>query len=435
MGLAGKSEGAEPHLDKAEALLGSRRTPPTLHSFASSRRTVAAHAGDGRRRRRARSAKRSNAPRQRRGRARERLVGARRRPRAPGRHRRGRQRVPLAPSSALDAGARLREAAQCCRRWAKSCATRGATRRRSTRWSARRTTQSAASRTSTRPRALTVTARIRPAGRTRSCADGAGRERRDARLPRRRAAAVVGDERAAPRRSSATAPSSCKGRARRASRRCAGCSPSTTTTPSSCGGSRDPLLAGDPHLRGLRLLRVGTVAHALLRALCGQLIEASRARAIESGSSGASRRRSAACTLRPTPTLGALSPAQLRALGLQRGAARRSSGSAARSSSSGSRAPDERRRRAARASAGSARGRSASSASRGSAATSAGSSATSGSSSSCSRSRAGWVEGGRPPSCSPVRRVGRARERVPAGRLRARPAPCRRPRPHCRIDG
>jgi 3-methyladenine DNA glycosylase/8-oxoguanine DNA glycosylase len=34
-------------------------------------------------------------------------------------------------------------------------------------------------------------------------------------------------------------------------------------------------------LRGLRPLRVGTVTHALLRALCGQLIDAKRARSIE----------------------------------------------------------------------------------------------------------------------------------------------------------
>jgi DNA-3-methyladenine glycosylase II len=35
------------------------------------------------------------------------------------------------------------------------------------------------------------------------------------------------------------------------------------------------------HLQGMRVLRVDTVAHALLRALCGQLIESRRARAIE----------------------------------------------------------------------------------------------------------------------------------------------------------
>ena len=44
----------------------------------------------------------------------------------------------------------------------------------------------------------------------------------------------------------------------------------------------DPLLGrATSHLAGLRPLRVGTVAHALLRALCGQLIQASEARRIE----------------------------------------------------------------------------------------------------------------------------------------------------------
>ncbi len=81
---------------------------------------------------------------------------------------------------------------------------------------------------------------------------------------------------------------------------------------------RDPLL-GPTILRlgGLRPLRLGTVAHALLRALCGQLVEARRARAIE--------RRIVRAT---TPALGRLhappraadlarlAPAELRALGL-----------------------------------------------------------------------------------------------------------------------
>ena len=44
----------------------------------------------------------------------------------------------------------------------------------------------------------------------------------------------------------------------------------------------DPLLGETiRRFRGLRPLRVATVAHALLRAVCGQLIEARRARAIE----------------------------------------------------------------------------------------------------------------------------------------------------------
>ncbi len=71
-------------------------------------------------------------------------------------------------------------------------------------------------------------------------------------------------------------------------------------------------------LRGLRPVRVPTVAHALLRAYCGQLIEARRARALE---------RSiirAVCTagaegLYVSPTTGdlaALAPSQLRSIGL-----------------------------------------------------------------------------------------------------------------------
>jgi 3-methyladenine DNA glycosylase/8-oxoguanine DNA glycosylase len=44
----------------------------------------------------------------------------------------------------------------------------------------------------------------------------------------------------------------------------------------------DRLLRGPiTHLQGKRVLRVDSVAHALLRALCGQLIESRRARAIE----------------------------------------------------------------------------------------------------------------------------------------------------------
>jgi DNA-3-methyladenine glycosylase II len=79
-------------------------------------------------------------------------------------------------------------------------------------------------------------------------------------------------------------------------------------------------------LRGLRQLRVGSVAQALLRALCGQLILASTARAIERaviravapasagppGTAGRDR-------LHAPPTsaqLASLSPARLRALGL-----------------------------------------------------------------------------------------------------------------------
>lgn len=74
----------------------------------------------------------------------------------------------------------------------------------------------------------------------------------------------------------------------------------------------DPLVGPSiRHLSGLRPLRLPTVAHAVLRAICGQLIEARRARAIERaviracGEAAPTRER-----------IGALSPAELRRLGL-----------------------------------------------------------------------------------------------------------------------
>jgi 3-methyladenine DNA glycosylase/8-oxoguanine DNA glycosylase len=82
--------------------------------------------------------------------------------------------------------------------------------------------------------------------------------------------------------------------------------------------SRDPLIGpAVRHLRGLRPVRLGTVAHALLRALCGQLITAREARAIE-------RRIVRAATpsvegLHSPPAsadLGRFAPAELRRLGL-----------------------------------------------------------------------------------------------------------------------
>jgi 3-methyladenine DNA glycosylase/8-oxoguanine DNA glycosylase len=82
---------------------------------------------------------------------------------------------------------------------------------------------------------------------------------------------------------------------------------------------KDPFLGRAVRmLRGLRPVRTATVAHALLRALCGQLILASEARALE-------RRIIRACTAKrkgwrhapPTAAdLTKLSPARLRALGL-----------------------------------------------------------------------------------------------------------------------
>jgi 3-methyladenine DNA glycosylase/8-oxoguanine DNA glycosylase len=81
----------------------------------------------------------------------------------------------------------------------------------------------------------------------------------------------------------------------------------------------DPLLGPTSRaLRGLRPVRVPTVAHALLRAFCGQLIEAKRARRLEQTivralcAAGPER-------LHVSPTvrdLGSLAPSQLRALGL-----------------------------------------------------------------------------------------------------------------------
>ena len=80
----------------------------------------------------------------------------------------------------------------------------------------------------------------------------------------------------------------------------------------------DPLLGETiRRLRGLRPPRVATVAHSLLRALCGQLIQASRARAIERSVVRATS--PALGDLHAPPTAAALarfSPAELRALGL-----------------------------------------------------------------------------------------------------------------------
>jgi 3-methyladenine DNA glycosylase/8-oxoguanine DNA glycosylase len=81
---------------------------------------------------------------------------------------------------------------------------------------------------------------------------------------------------------------------------------------------RDPLLRETTwHLRGLRQLRVPTVALALLRALCGQLIESRRARQIERAIVRATT--PSVDGLHAPPTAGELAryaPAQLRALGL-----------------------------------------------------------------------------------------------------------------------
>ena len=84
----------------------------------------------------------------------------------------------------------------------------------------------------------------------------------------------------------------------------------------------DPMLGrASRALRGLRPLRVATVAQALLRAFCGQLIEAKRARRLEQTiirticAEGPERLHVAPATT----DLAALAPSQLRALGLHAG--------------------------------------------------------------------------------------------------------------------
>ena len=82
--------------------------------------------------------------------------------------------------------------------------------------------------------------------------------------------------------------------------------------------AEDPLLR-EPirQLRGLRPLRVPTVAGALLRALCGQLIESDRARELERTVVRATSARIGRYAEPPTAeTLAARSPAELRRLGL-----------------------------------------------------------------------------------------------------------------------
>jgi 3-methyladenine DNA glycosylase/8-oxoguanine DNA glycosylase len=82
--------------------------------------------------------------------------------------------------------------------------------------------------------------------------------------------------------------------------------------------SRDPFLGATVRrLRGLRPLRCATVTQALLRALCGQLITARRAREIERRIVRAASPAMDGLHAAPTPAvLGRFSPAELRALGL-----------------------------------------------------------------------------------------------------------------------
>lgn len=81
------------------------------------------------------------------------------------------------------------------------------------------------------------------------------------------------------------------------------------------------LLLGEAtrRLRGLRQLRVPTVAHALLRAFCGQLIESGRARSLERRIIRATTPACPGTGLHAPPTAACLrrtSPAELRARGL-----------------------------------------------------------------------------------------------------------------------
>jgi 3-methyladenine DNA glycosylase/8-oxoguanine DNA glycosylase len=80
----------------------------------------------------------------------------------------------------------------------------------------------------------------------------------------------------------------------------------------------DPLLGRAlRHLRGLRVARVPTVAGALLRALCGQLIDSKRARQIERAVIRATSERFDGLAVPPTAaSLSVPSPARLRELGL-----------------------------------------------------------------------------------------------------------------------
>ena len=86
-----------------------------------------------------------------------------------------------------------------------------------------------------------------------------------------------------------------------------------------CRFAGDPLLGESlRRLRGLRVLRVPTVAQALLRALCGQLVTSREARALERRIVRATMPQGQDGLSEPPTreTLGALSPLRLRTLGL-----------------------------------------------------------------------------------------------------------------------
>ena len=201
--------------------------------------------------------------------------------------------------------------------------------------------------------------------------------------------------------------------ATQASTTCASCSGSTTTTPSSSRASPvDPLLGESVRqLRGLRPLRTGTVAQALLRAVAGQLIQASRAREIE-------RRIVRATTprlgdLHAPPTRGRPRTALARSARTAR--ARRPAAPSARPAlpeprPRGAEAPPHRRgrRRGSAGSAASGPGRSASSASRASVASRSASPGISGSPKLASALWGRRVEPRRPTRCSRPTASGRA---------------------------
>ena len=83
----------------------------------------------------------------------------------------------------------------------------------------------------------------------------------------------------------------------------------------------DPLLGrASLHLRGLRPVRTATVAHALLRAVCGQLVDWKTARTLERRVIRALQSRAVAatglCEPPTTSSLAAVAPFELRRLGL-----------------------------------------------------------------------------------------------------------------------
>jgi 3-methyladenine DNA glycosylase/8-oxoguanine DNA glycosylase len=90
--------------------------------------------------------------------------------------------------------------------------------------------------------------------------------------------------------------------------------------------ANDPLLGrATKHFRGLRPVRTATVAQALLRAVCGQLIDSKTARSLERRVIRALSRRDedGLCEPPSTAALAAVAPFELRRLGLheRRGAA------------------------------------------------------------------------------------------------------------------